>query len=321
MASISAFLEEHFRHFNARETLEASRAYRSLIENGGRVLMSLGGAMSTAELGKSLSKMIRQDKVHAISATAANLEEDIFNLIGHNDYKIISKYRYLNPADEVALRDKGFNRVTDTCIPESVIDVMEEELVKRWSQAAQRTESYFPFEYIYQLIEAGIFDDKMQVPPENSWVLAACEKQIPIYTPAFEDSTLGNIFTAHVVSGDIKDHSPVKSGTMQFEHLIQWYKHNSAEHPTGFFQIGGGVSADFAICVVPCIRQDLRQQCDLWSYFCQIGDAVASYGSYSGAPPNEKITWHKLDENAPAFAINSDATIVAPLIFAYVLGE
>lgn len=321
MASISEFMEDHFLHFNARETLEAAKAYRSLIAKRGRVLLAMGGAMSTAELGKSLSKMIRQDKVHAVSATAANLEEDIFNLIAHNDYEVISNYRCQKPADEVALREKGYNRVTDTCIPEAVIALIEKEIVTRWSDAADRGESYFFYEYIYQLIEDGFLDDKMQVPRENSWVVAAFDKKIPIFTPAFEDSTLGNIFTAHVVCGAIKDHSPVKPGTMQFERLIEWYKHNSAEHPTGFFQIGGGVSADFAICVVPCILQDLRQQCDLWSYFCQISDSVTSYGSYSGAPPNEKISWFKLNEDAPAFSINSDATIVAPLIFAYVLGE
>jgi len=72
---------------------------------------------------------------------------------------------------------------------------------------------------------------------------------------------------------------------------------------------------------VPMLEQDLQQTgTPLWSYFCQIGDSTTSYGSYSGAVPNEKITWGKLAVDTPKYMIESDATIVAPLIFAYVLG-
>ncbi len=88
----------------------------------------------------------------------------------------------------------------------------------------------------------------------------------------------------------------------------------------GFFQIGGGIAGDFPICVVPMLEQDLERDTPLWGYFCQISDSTTSYGSYSGAVPNEKITWGKLDGNTPKFIIESDATIVAPLVFAYVLG-
>ena len=93
-----------------------------------------------------------------------------------------------------------------------------------------------------------------------------------------------------------------------------------AHTKVGFFQIGGGIAGDFPICVVPMIHQDLRRRCPYWGYFCQIGDSTTSYGSYSGAVPNEKITWGKLDEGTPRFMIESDATIVAPLMFARVLG-
>jgi deoxyhypusine synthase len=90
----------------------------------------------------------------------------------------------------------------------------------------------------------------------------------------------------------------------------------------GFFQIGGGIAGDFAICAVPTLIQDKkRDDVPFWGYFCQISDAATSYGGYSGAVPNEKITWGKLDVETPKFMIQSDATIVAPLIFGYVLGD
>jgi deoxyhypusine synthase len=318
--SISAFMEQHFRHFNARETLAAAQAWRRLLEEGGMMFLCLGGAMSTAEIGISLAEMIRRGKVHAISCTAANLEEDVFNLVAHRDYKVVPNWRALSTEDEVRLRDEGYNRVTDTCIPETVLRAIEGRLLAYWQQAAQRGESYFPYEYFFRLLEDGHLQRAAQIPLEHSWLVAAWEAKIPIYSPGFEDSTLGNIFTARVIEGKVASHSAVKPGTMQMEHLVHWYLQHH-ERGIGFFQIGGGIAGDFAICAVPLIVQDLQRDVRLWSYFAQISDSTTSYGSYSGAVPNEKITWYKLDPEAPKFMINSDASIVAPLIFAYVLGQ
>lgn len=319
--TISEFMEYHFRHFNARETLDCARSWRSFLESGGKMLLAMAGAMSTAELGRSLAPLIRAGKVHAISCTAANFEEDIFNLVAHPEYKLVPHYRDLSPQDELALRDAGYNRVTDTCIPETVIRHLEHRLLEYWSAAAERGESYFPQEYFYRLIEDGTLEKVRQIPREHSWVWAAYEAGIPVYTPGYEDSTLGNIFAARVLEGRVKSHQAIKSGTAQMEHLVRWYLQQVEEHPMGFFQIGGGIAGDFAICAVPLIVQDLERDVRLWSWFAQISDSTTSFGSYSGAVPNEKITWYKLEPDAPKFMINSDASIVAPLIFAYVLGQ
>jgi deoxyhypusine synthase len=323
MSKISAFMEKHFRHYNARETLSAAKAYKTFIErDNGMMLVSLAGAMSTAELGISLADMIRNGKVHAISCTAANLEEDLFNLFAHNEYRVIENWRALSTEDEVALRDSGFNRVTDTCIPETVMMHMQDRLVKYWSDAASKGEQYFPYEYMFKILEEKELEQHYQVPIEHSWMYAAKQAGIPIYSPGIEDSTLGNMFTARVMDGTVRSHSALKSGTQQLEHLASWYKRECVDRPIGFFQIGGGIAGDFAICAVPMWIQDLDET-DIrrWAYFAQISDAETSYGGYSGAVPNEKITWNKLDPDCPKFMIHSDATIVAPLIFAYVLGE
>ena len=317
--SIATFLEENFKHFNARETLDAAKAWVKHVDSGDKMLLAMAGAMSTAELGISLAKMIRAGKVHAISCTAANLEEDIFNLVAHNDYKVVPHYRDLSPQDEIELRDEGFNRVTDTCIPETVMRKIENVLLEYWIEAGKKGESHFPYEYVFRLIEEGVLDTAREIPREHSWVIAAHEMGIPIYSPGWEDSTLGNIFTARVMEGKVKSHHVVRSGTEQFEHLINWYTENDKKYSIGFFQIGGGIAGDFAICSVPCILQDLKKKCKFWGYFAQISDSTTSYGSYSGAVPNEKITWNKLDATCPKFMINSDASIVAPLIFQYVL--
>ncbi len=319
--SVSSFLDKHFRHFNARETVDAARAYQTHLKDGGKMLLAMAGAMSTAEIGLSLAEMIRSGKVHAISCTAANLEEDLFNLLAHGEYKLLPDYRNLSPQDEQQLRDDGLNRVTDTCIPETVMRQMESRLVEYWREAAEKGESYLPFEYYYRLLDDPTLEKYFQIPAEASWVVAAREMEIPVYAPGFEDSTLGNIFAARVIDGTVSSHRAMRSGTEQMEHLVGWYLKNSEDSPIGLFQIGGGIAGDFAICVVPLILQDLQRDVRLWSYFAQISDSTTSYGSYSGAEPNEKITWSKLDVDCPKFMINSDASIVAPLLFAYVMGH
>jgi deoxyhypusine synthase len=317
--NISTFMEKHYRHFNARETLSAAKGYRQFMNDGGAMMVSLAGAMSTAELGISLAEMIRAGKIHAISCTAANLEEDLFNLFAHNEYRVIDNWRSLSVQDEVDLLESGYNRVTDTCIPESVMMHMQERLVKYWKQAADSGTSYFPYEYI---LDEPDLKQHYQIPVEHSWMFAAKEAGIPVFSPGIEDSTLGNMFAARVIDGTISTHNALKSGTQQMQHLVEWYRKTSQNRKIGFFQIGGGIAGDFAICAVPLLIQDLQEETtERWSYFCQIGDAETSYGGYSGAVPNEKITWNKLTATAPKFMIHSDACIVAPLIFAYVLGQ
>ena len=314
-------MEKHFRHFNARETLAAAEGYRGHLDQGGKMLLAMAGAMSTAELGISLAEMIRADKIHAISCTAANLEEDVFNLVAHSEYKICSEYRDLSPDDEAQLRDSGFNRVTDTCIPESVMRHIEGPFMEQCSRLADQGLAMFPYQIFYHLFEEKALQPYFDISPSDSWLYAAWEKGIPVYSPGFEDSTLGNIFAARVMQGKIQSHHAIRTGTEQMQDLIEWYLATDAAAPIGFFQIGGGIAGDFAICSVPTILQDLQQDCRLWQYFAQISDSTTSYGSYSGAVPNEKITWHKLAPETPTFMINSDASLVAPLIFAYVLGQ
>ncbi len=318
---ISNFLKKYYLHFNAAAVVDASKGYNDHLEGGGKMMVTLAGAMSTGELGKILAEMIRQDKVHIISCTGANLEEDVMNLVAHDHYKRIPNYRELTAAEERALLDQGLNRVTDTCIPEEeAFRRIESKIFKRWQDAEKKGASYFPHEYLYQMLREGDLKEFYQIDPDDSWMVAAAEKNIPIVVPGWEDSTLGNIFAAHCIKGELKTHT-VKSGIDYMTYLADWYLKNSSGKGVGFFQIGGGIAGDFPICVVPMLYQDLKyEDIPFWSYFCQISDSTTSYGSYSGAVPNEKITWGKLDEDTPKFIIESDATIVAPLVFAYVLG-
>lgn len=323
LGPITQFIDHHFRHFNAASLRDAAVAYRKHLDQGGQMFLAMAGAMSSGELGLSLAEMIRQGKVHAISCTGANLEEDVYNLVAHDHYVRIPNWRDLTPADETALLKKHLNRVTDTCIPEEeAVRRIENLILNYWKEADQKGESYLPHEYFYKLLLGGDLKKIYQIDPKGSWLLAAAEKNLPLFVPGWEDSTTGNVFAAHVIRGVIKNPRTVKSGIQYMTALAEWYMSASKNADIGFFQIGGGIAGDFPICVVPMLHQDLGyNDVKVWKYFCQISDSTTSYGSYSGAVPNEKITWGKLEEDGPKFMIESDATIVAPLVFAYVLGQ
>ncbi|HSM51581.1 MAG TPA: deoxyhypusine synthase family protein [Thermoanaerobaculia bacterium] len=317
------FIRHHYRHFNAAALVRAAEDYEKHLAGGGAMMVTLAGAMSTAELGLSLAEMIRRDKVHALSVTGANLEEDLFNLVAHDHYVKVPNYRDLGPEQERELLDRHLNRVTDTCIPEEeAMRRIERAVLEEWQRADAAGERYFPHEYFYRLILSGRLAHHYQIDPRDSWLAAAAEKNLPIVTPGWEDSTLGNIFASHVMRGSIRNVHTVRTGIEAMTFLADWYRRTSAERSVGFFQIGGGIAGDFPICVVPMLYQDMGiHDIPFWGYFCQISDSTTSYGSYSGAVPNEKITWGKLGRDTPKFVIVSDATIVAPLVFAYVLGD
>lgn len=323
MTAISKFVRHNFRHFNSAALVDAADGYVRHLEAGGRMFMTLAGAMSTGELGLSLAEMIRQDKVHAICCTGANLEEDVFNLVAHDHYVRIPGYRHLTAEDEEGLLARHLNRVTDTCIPEEeAIRRIERAVLDEWTRADRAGERYFPHEFLYRILRSGVLRQYHQIDPKDSWLVAACEKNLPMFVPGWEDSTLGNIYSSHVISGEVRNVHTVRTGIEYMIELASWYQGLCRKHSIGFFQIGGGIAGDFPICVVPMLEQDLQiRDIPRWGYFCQISDSTTSYGSYSGAVPNEKITWGKLSADTPKFIIESDATIVAPLVFACVLGQ
>jgi len=318
--SVARFVRHHYRHFNSAALVDAADAYIRHLGAGGKMMITLAGAMSTAELGLSLAEMVRAGRIHAITCTGANLEEDLFNLVAHEHYVRVPHYREIGPSDEEELLDRHLNRVTDTCIPEAeAIRRVEAAVLQRWEAADLEGERFFPHEFLYQIIRSGELSGHYQIDPADSWLVAACEKNLPIIVPGWEDSTLGNIYAAHCLKGDIRSVHTVRSGIEYMTFLAEWYGRESRESSIGFFQVGGGIAGDFPICVVPMLEQDMKIETPLWGYFCQISDSTTSYGSYSGAVPNEKITWGKLGVDTPRFIIESDATIVVPLVFACVL--
>lgn len=309
---------KNFKNFNSRATKDALIAYWRHIEKGGKMLWAVAGAMSSAQLGITLVPAIKAGLIHALSVTGANLEESLFRLVAHKSYKDFPDYRYFTKEHDAKILKNRMRRVTDTSIPEDeAFRAVEKYIVPMWVDATKNNTRKFWHEYFYELvlkIDRGLFEGK----PHESWLLAAAQLNLPIVVPGYEDSTFGNIFASHVKTGECSA-SIARSGIEYMVKFYDQYQELSKGQGIGFFQVGGGIAGDFPICVVPSIKYDLQEDVRPWAYFCQISDSTTSYGSYSGATPNEKITWDKLTRDTPMFVIESDATIVAPLILSALL--
>lgn len=216
---ISQFISKYYLHFNSAALVDAAEAYEKQLKDGSKMLISLAGAMSTAEIGKIFAEIIRKDKVHIISCTGANLEEDVMNLVAHSHYKRVPNYRDLTPQDEWDLMEKGLNRVTDTCIPEEeAFRRLQHHIVKIWKDAEAAGERYFPHEFMYKLLLSGVLEEHYEIDLKDSWMYAAAEKNLPIVVPGWEDSTMGNIFASYVLKGELKP-GTMKSG---IEYMAFW---------------------------------------------------------------------------------------------------
>ena len=315
---ILEFLLGNFRNFNARATRDALLAYWRHIEAGGKMFWAIAGAMSSAQLGITLAPAIRAGLIHGLSVTGANLEESLFRLVAHHGYRDFPDYRYFTKEDDTQILNRRMRRVTDTSIPEDeAFRAVEKSIVPMWKGATARHERRFWHEYFYELVQA-LSPDLFEGNPDECWLLAAARHGLPIVVPGHEDSTFGNIFASYVKNGECSP-AIVKSGIEYMAAFYDQYRELSTGQGVGFFQIGGGIAGDFPICVVPSIKYDLNGTVRPWAYFCQISDSTTSYGSYSGATPNEKITWDKLTKDTPMFVIESDATIVAPLMLTALL--
>ena len=308
---IRDFIKRHYHHFNAGALADCAESLNGFLENDGRLMVTLAGAMSTAGIGRSLAPAIRSQKIHAICCTGANLEEDLFRLVASSSYERVDDWRDLTAELDADLAERGMNRVTDVAIPEEeAIRYIEKPLLQLWKDAEAAGDSRFPHEYLYDLLLHGGLE--FDSDPNDSWLMAAADANLPIFVPGWEDSTLGNILVGRVIDCTLQSPDIVKGGLHSMQALADWYREDDS--PTGILQVGGGIAGDFAICVVPMLRQDVGEEVSLWSWFGQISESRPSYGGYSGAPPNEKISWGKLSVDTPRFVIESDATIVLPLI-------
>jgi len=330
---VSDFAANMLLHCNAGTAMESAFWLRDHLNKGGKLMVTIAGALSSFQIGKILAPLIRAGKVHIISATGANHEEDYYRYVAFSHYAHIPRYTELSPQQEAELRDAGYRRITDTFLPEdeSVRELLP-HLEKMWEKAEEDKERYFPHEYFRRLYSEGLAVPDIEsrseaIAKQTSWTYAAYSRNIPIIIPGFEDSTMGNIFAGTTYTGQHQtmpvkwSHNVMKNGIEYMHYMYDWYQENATGEGIAFLQLGGGIAADFPICVVPSLKHDLQLHDVMdWKGFIEIGSSPMSYGSYSGAGGKEKITWDKLSVDSKYAIIQSDATLVAPLMIAIIMG-
>ena len=163
-------------------------------------------------------------------------------IVARSSYEGIDDWRQLTAQDETGLLERGMNRVTDVAIPETeAIRAVEGPLMALWEDAEAAGDSRFPHEFLYDLLLHG--DMEFDGDPEQSWLMAAADANLPIFTPGWEDSTLGNILAARVLDCSLKGPDIVKGGLEAMQALADWYREDDS--PTGMLQVGGGIAGDF----------------------------------------------------------------------------
>ncbi|MBI3580757.1 MAG: deoxyhypusine synthase family protein, partial [Nitrospinae bacterium] len=250
---VSAFAERTLNHCNGGATLQAAHWLKEHLRNGGKLVVTIAGGLSSFQVGVMLAELIRRDKVHLVSATGANHEESYYRYVAHSHYAYIPRYTELTPEQEAELRDAGLRRITDTFLPEDEsVRIMEPHLIRMWRDAGRKGERYFPHEYFRRLFAKRLIKPDPAANPEDCWTYAAYQKDIPIVVPGFEDSTMGNIFAGYTYAGkhrrdrkNVFDQNIMKSGLEYFTYMYDWYMEASKKHPVAFLQLGGGIAADF----------------------------------------------------------------------------
>ena len=332
---VSDFANRTLNHTNGGATYEAAMWLKNHLDHGGKLVVTIAGALSSFQVGVMLADLIRAGKVHMISATGANHEESYYRYVAHSHYAYIPRYTELTPDQEAELRDAGLRRITDTFLPEDEsVRIMEPHLLKMWADADWNKKRFFPHEYFRRLFSENLIKPDPKANPDDCWAYAAYKKNIPIIIPGFEDSTMGNIFASYTYAGKYRQKgldknggtfvlnpNVMKNGIDYFTYLYDWYMEASKDAPIAFLQLGGGIAADFPICIVPSLKHDLGvKKVRDWAGFIEIGSSPMSYGSYSGAGGKEKITWDKLSTSSYYQIIQSDVTVAFPWIAAVLLG-
>lgn len=334
------------RHCNGGRTVDAGLWLKNHCDQGGKIFLTMAGAGSSFQLGIPIGELIRAGKIAAISVTGANLEESPYRLVANSLYAYIPAYQELTREEEDELDRAGLRRITDTFLPEEEsVRLILPELEKLWREAEASGKPRFWHEFFFELFERRIIPDVIPFDPhansDDCWLYQCWRHKIPVFVPGAEDSTMGNIFSYYCYGGNhpflakYKQKNPISPEVVHHSFrymnlLAEWYMNNTVEQGLAFVQLGGGIAADFPICVVPHLMKDYlfeesvetqRKRIRPWDGFVEIHSSPMSFGSYSGAGPKEKITWSKLRRDAFGIQIFGDYTAIFPDIAALVLAK
>jgi deoxyhypusine synthase len=296
--------------YTSRDLARAASIYeRMLRDQECGVILCLAGSLISAGLKQIFIDLIRNNMVDAVVSTGANIvDQDFFEALGFQHW--IADELYKQGTEDSTLRELMIDRIYDTLIDEEELRICDETTEKIANSIPPRPHSSREF-----IREMGAYLEREGKTPAkggvDSIVLAAYEKDVPIFCPAFSDCSAGFGLVAHQHARQGKAMVSIDSAK-DFYELTQLKIHNET---TGLLMIGGGVPKNFAQDIV--VAADiLGQEAPMHKYAIQITVADVRDGALSSSTLKEASSWGKVDTTFEQM-VYSEATLALPLIAGY----
>jgi deoxyhypusine synthase len=302
-------LVEAMQHmaYSSRDLARAASIYeRMLRDQDCGVILCLAGSLISAGLKQIFVDLIRNNMVDAVVSTGANIvDQDFFEALGFKHW--IADDLYKQGTEDATLRELMIDRIYDTLIDEEELRICDETTQAIADGLAPRPYSSREF-----IREMGAYLAREGKTPEkggvDSIVLAAYQKEVPIFVPAFSDCSAGFGLVAHQHGRGDKPKVSIDSAK-DFYELTQL---KIANPTTGLLMIGGGVPKNFAQDIVVA-AEILGVDAPMHKYAVQITVADVRDGALSSSTLKEASSWGKVDTTFEQM-VYSEATLALPLI-------
>jgi deoxyhypusine synthase len=286
--------------FTARDTAKAADIINMMIgDEDCTIILCIAGSTSAAGCMQIYVDMVRHNMVDVIVATGATIVDmDFFEALGFRHYKG-------SPAvDDGELRRLYIDRIYDTFIDEEQLQICDNTIKQIADSLPKRP--YSSREFIKEMGRHLVDNDKKK----DSLVRSAFENDVPVFCPAFSDSSAGFGLVEHQVENE-QSHVSIDS-VKDFRELTEIKMRSAA---SGLFIIGGGVPKNFAQDTVVC-AEILGKPVDMHKYAVQITVADVRDGACSGSTFKEASSWGKVDTGCEQM-VYAEASSVLPLIVSY----
>ena len=283
--------------FTSRDTAKAAKIYNEMLNDKDcSIFLTLAGSTSAAGCMNLYSDLIKYNMVDAIVATGASIiDMDFFEALGFKHYQG-SQYE-----DDTLLRDHYIDRIYDTYIDEEQLQACDKKICE--IADTLKPKAYTSREFIREL---GKYLKKNSI-KKNSLIELAYDNEVPIFCPAFTDSSAGFGLVMHQEKNP-KSHLTIDS-IKEFRELTE-IKLKSKQ--SGLLMIGGGVPKNFIQDTVVCAEL-LGKKVDMHKYAIQITVADTRDGACSSSTLKEASSWGKVDISKEQIVF-AEATSVLPLI-------
>lgn len=310
--------------YNAKRLAEACHLFKTMIDENSTVCLTLAGAMTPVGMGGGIISMMENGFIDWVVTTGANTYHDMHFAYG------LPVHQGDPAADDNDLAKNDVVRIYDVYIDMERTLIAQDKIVQALTRKAHE-ENKFPEKFstacYYKVIGDAVIETAKN--PERSFIAAAAKYDVPVFVPAFADSSIGMDMSylpiieaakrgsKELSPADFVDPSPTMDA-LESAAIVHHSMINNIQR--GVLEVGGGVPKNFLQQTGPMISQILGMECPGENYVIQVTVDRPDTGGLSGATINEGKSWGKIPKAGEGNVIPYiDATVGVPIIFAYAL--